>query len=202
MRPCQLDARKLVNFMKIISIEEWNTGAPNQLFTHRYRIGNSPPPLPDAVMSRASGTHFFYENVHYMTEAPNSYCITMIQNRAPKTTIKLLIQSYMWENKHCRMGRAREKKVWWVLGQWPTGKSGADGMHYPDDIARLRHSDGHVLAEWFYCDHQSALAEYGLTSLSVLSLGGVSVCSTHSAVEKWKSLRPGSTQWELPGLAR
>ena len=46
-------------------------------------------------------------------------------------------------------------------------------------------SDGHVLAEWFYCDHQSALAEYGLTTLSVLSLGRVSVCCVlHS--QPWK----------------
>ena len=58
------------------------------------------------------------------------------------------------------------------------------GAHYPDDIARLCHSDDHVLAEWFYCDHQSALAEYGLTPLSVLSLGGVSVCFSQPAVEK------------------
>ena len=67
---------------------------------------------------------------------------------------------------------------------------------YPDDIARLWNSDGHVLAKWYYCDHQSTLAEYSLIPLSVLSLGGVSVCFTRPAVEKWRSLRPGSTQCE------
>ena len=69
-------------------------------------------------------------------------------------------------------------------------------LHYPDDIARLWNSDGHVLAKWYYCDHQSALAEYSLIPLSVLSLGGVSVCFTRPAVEKWWSLRPGSAQCE------
>ena len=34
--------------------------------------------------------------------------------------------------------------------------------YYPDDIARLWHSDRYVLAAWFYCDHQGAIAEYGL----------------------------------------
>ena len=67
---------------------------------------------------------------------------------------------------------------------------------YPDDIARLWHSDGHVLTEWYYFDHQSALAEYTLIPLSVLSLGEVSVCFTRPAMEKWRSLQPGSTQCE------
>ena len=67
---------------------------------------------------------------------------------------------------------------------------------YPDDIARLWHSDGHVLAEWFYCDHQGALAIYGITALSVLLLGKVSVCFTQPGGEKWRSVRPGSTQCE------
>ena len=33
---------------------------------------------------------------------------------------------------------------------------------YPDDIARLWHTDRHVLLAWLYCDHQSALAAYGI----------------------------------------
>ena len=33
---------------------------------------------------------------------------------------------------------------------------------YPDDIARLLQSDRHLLAAWFYCDHQRALAAYSL----------------------------------------
>ena len=33
---------------------------------------------------------------------------------------------------------------------------------YPDDIARLWQTDSHVLAALLYCDHQSALAAYGI----------------------------------------
>ena len=63
-----LDAEKLMNFMKIIRIEE--------LFTDRYRIGIRTP-SQTLFISKASGKHEFHEHYHYNTGAPQPVAVSL-----------------------------------------------------------------------------------------------------------------------------
>ena len=75
---------------------------------------------------------------------------------------------------------------------------------YPDTLTAI------VLVEWFYCDHQSALAEYTLAEYSLSLIARLSQCLFYTAslgkimeivnftisMGRWRSKRPGPMQCE------